>query len=369
VLSFYTPWSGFLERRLVSTLLFCWKGGTVTDLSQVLEEIRAKIARHGEDGLNEEDTKTALINPVLCALGWPVGDLTSVKQEYRRSPGDNPVDYALLVLAAPRLFVEAKALKQELDDHKWCHEIAIYAVEAGVKWAIVTNGDEYRIYNLAAPVPFAEKLFHKMRVTDPQSPVAETLALFSKERVDRLEAEWESHYADRCVRAALDRLLAPPASAGLVALIQEHVQNVSVEQIQESLRRIHAGQSPGAQPAGKAPPNPGAGGSEHHKVSLKDLVDKDVGVLKPPVQLTSSYKGHELQAQLCEDGAIVFREKKFWKATPAAHSAQIAATGQEAPVDGWKFWRYQDENGVFHLLEVAKELFLKKQATRRTLSG
>ena len=61
-------------------------------------------------GIGEQDTKAALIVPVLRALGWDVEDLEDVKLEYRRRPADNPVDYALFLLRSPRLFIEAKSL-------------------------------------------------------------------------------------------------------------------------------------------------------------------------------------------------------------------------------------------------------------------
>lgn len=55
--------------------------------------------------LNEANTKAALIDPSLRALGWDPRDPSSVWQEYRHKPQDNPVDYALFVLRAPALFV------------------------------------------------------------------------------------------------------------------------------------------------------------------------------------------------------------------------------------------------------------------------
>ena len=77
-------------------------------LTQTLADVRNKIRRWHDKGINEENTKTALIHPVLRALGWDIGDLEEVQQEYKRRPRDKPVDYALLLLRVPRLFVEAK---------------------------------------------------------------------------------------------------------------------------------------------------------------------------------------------------------------------------------------------------------------------
>lgn len=80
------------------------------DLDATLATVRDRIARHQRENIGEQDTKAALIVPVLRALGWDVEDLEDVKLEYRRRPSDNPVDYALFLLRTPRLFIEAKAL-------------------------------------------------------------------------------------------------------------------------------------------------------------------------------------------------------------------------------------------------------------------
>jgi predicted type IV restriction endonuclease len=108
----------------------------VADLAQALATVRDRIARHQRENIGEQDTKAALIVPVLRALGWDVEDLEDVKLEYRRRPVDNPVDYALFLLRSPRLFIEAKSLGSRLgariDDGKWASQILAYATVAGV---------------------------------------------------------------------------------------------------------------------------------------------------------------------------------------------------------------------------------------------
>ena len=56
----------------------------MSTLSEALRNVRNKIARHRGKEMNEQNTKTALIHPVLRALGWEVGDLEEVQQEYKR---------------------------------------------------------------------------------------------------------------------------------------------------------------------------------------------------------------------------------------------------------------------------------------------
>ena len=100
----------------------------MVDLAEVLAQIRDRITRHqGARVMNEQNTKAALVEPVLRALGWSVEDVDEVVHEYKRKKADNPVDYALLILRTPRLFVEVKALGKNLDDRKWANQIMGYA--------------------------------------------------------------------------------------------------------------------------------------------------------------------------------------------------------------------------------------------------
>ncbi|HKX45882.1 MAG TPA: hypothetical protein VJP77_04220 [Planctomycetota bacterium] len=61
-----------------------------------LDDVRRRIARASR-GLNEENTKATLIEPVLRALGWDVEDFEEVQREFRVNKRNKSVDYALLV--------------------------------------------------------------------------------------------------------------------------------------------------------------------------------------------------------------------------------------------------------------------------------
>lgn len=79
-----------------------------------MASVRGRIVRYRGQAIGEENTKTALIDPILRALGRDLEDLDEVRHEYRRKARDNPVDCALFLLGMPRLFVEAKALGENL---------------------------------------------------------------------------------------------------------------------------------------------------------------------------------------------------------------------------------------------------------------
>ena len=99
------------------------------------------------------------------------------------------------MLRSPRLFVEAKGLEKDLSDRKWISQVLGYATVVGVEWCVLTNGDEYRLYNAHAPVDVEQKLFRVVRISesDQEDYTLETLELLSKvERIYKgahLEAE------------------------------------------------------------------------------------------------------------------------------------------------------------------------------------
>ncbi|MEX1172767.1 MAG: restriction endonuclease, partial [Chloroflexota bacterium] len=190
----------------------------MADLESALSTVRDRIARYQRQGIGEQDTKAALIVPVLRSLGWDLEDLEDVKLEYRRRPSDNPVDYALFLLRAPRLFIEAKSLGAHIDDGKWASQILAYATVAGVEWVALTDGNEWRIYNSHAPVPVEQKLFRVVRVAEPETNAGGTLRLLAKAQMaDHLiDAFWKSDFVDRQVRDGLGRLFGPEPDPGLV---------------------------------------------------------------------------------------------------------------------------------------------------------
>jgi hypothetical protein len=185
---------------------------------------RIQRIREQKESIGEQNTKAVLIDPVLSALGWSLEELDEVSPEYRRKPQDNPVDYALFMLQSPRLFVEAKALEKDLNDRKWISQILSYATVVGGEWCVLTNGDEYRLYNAHAAVPVEEKLFRVVRLSDGAQAeyTHDTLELLSKNKMGEnlLNVLWKAHFIDRRVKVVLDSLFQNEDS-GLIRLIRK----------------------------------------------------------------------------------------------------------------------------------------------------
>ena len=177
-----------------------------------VEVIRKRIQqiRDRKELIGEQNTKAALIDPLLTAMGWELQEIDEVRREYRRKPRDNPVDYTLFLNRTACLLIEAKSLEKDLGDRKWISKNISYAAVLGVKWCVLTNGDEYRIYNSHAEVDVDEKLFRKVRISDSEPKfIIDTLVLLSKDKMrgSLLDEMWKAHFIDRRVRLAFERLL------------------------------------------------------------------------------------------------------------------------------------------------------------------
>src|SRR5262245_2099687 len=128
-------------------------------LEMQLRALKEKIEKRRGAPLNEENTKNALVSPLIQALGWDMGDPDEVNCEYRDKTSDLPVDYALMIDRSPCLLIEAKQIGHDMRDHRWTTQTITYATQAGVQWVTLTNGIDWMIYNSAATVPIEEKLF------------------------------------------------------------------------------------------------------------------------------------------------------------------------------------------------------------------
>ena len=344
-------------------------------LSETLAEVRRRIQQSSRRHLNEQNTKATLIEPVLRALGWDVEDIEEVQREFRVKKRDKPVDYGLLVLRTPRLFLEAKALGENLDDRRWANQIMGYASVAGVEWIVLTDGNEYRIYNTHAPVSVEEKLFRTVRVTDEDPLVLPTLELLAKDRMEenRIEILWRAQFVDRQVGSALEQLFSPDNDMLLVNYVSGKAKNLSANEIRASLGRCQVSLDFPVQVAAEAPsraarkPRKPRAGRErapvHHDVSLADLIQ--AGLLAPPVRIETKYKGVRLQARIGNEGKVEFRGETFDSLSMAAGAARatvigLREDGRYPHTNGWTFWRMPGPDGKTAPVDVLRQRYLRQ---------
>ena len=118
------------------------------DFKEELKKHIKRVESMKDDLQTEEATKMALILPFFQLLGYDVFNTSEFCPEYTADIGikkGEKVDYAILIAGEPVILVEAKAANKKLDNHK--SQLFRYFVSTPAKFAILTNGIEYRFYS------------------------------------------------------------------------------------------------------------------------------------------------------------------------------------------------------------------------------
>ena len=115
------------------------------DLVVIIKTIQERISKH-EAFLSghETRTRTALIDPLLTALGWNTADPQVVRPEYNigSSANSGRVDYGLLGRGGQLVAsIEAKRLGESLENHE--KQLFDYAWNLKVKYAGLTDGNRW----------------------------------------------------------------------------------------------------------------------------------------------------------------------------------------------------------------------------------
>ena len=350
-------------------------------LAAALAELRERIERirRRRESSGEQNTKAVLIEPLLSALGWNLVDLGEVIREYKHQPQDNPVDYALFIRRSPCLFVEAKDIETpKLSDRKWVSQILGYATVVGVEWCVLTNGDEYRLYNAHAPVDVEEKLFRVIRISDPSQDehTARTLSLLSKDKMGEklIDALWKAHFIDRKVRLSLEELFTSD-SRNLVNWLRRRRPELTTSEIRESLKRagiqiefpviVSIPSPPQKQQVPSGDRSTERRSREVTGIEVSDLIEADL--IRLPLELEKDYKGNRLTAIIQGDGSIVFDGQSYRSLSTAAGMARKsvigAPPGRKYPqTNGWTFWKCRDpETSELRDIDTLRQLYLEQK--------
>jgi predicted transport protein len=213
-------------------------------VAETIPKALAAVAKlKASSAINEANTKAHVIEPLLSALGWDPLDIDSVDREVRVYDGTF-LDYALRLSGTPRIYVEAKALGENLDDKKFIAQAINYANNDGVLWCVLTNGVRWSVYKTNEPVAMDRKLLVEVDLAedgDSTSEKAKLLSLISRDAVEagELDSFGERVFTDARVRAALESL-ALDAPDELVRAIDSRLDGpgVEAEAIRRSLARI-----------------------------------------------------------------------------------------------------------------------------------
>lgn len=164
-----------------------------------LQKLSVQVMERKVHIINEEMTKQALIIPFVQVLGFDVFNPIEVRPEYvadfGRKKGEK-VDYAIFKDDNPIMFIEAKAVNEDLSNHDAQLSRYFNAV-TDVRLAILTNGIEYKFFtDLTADNVMDETPFLVIDISDLKNSDIENLAKFKKETFDK---EFLVKYAEELV--------------------------------------------------------------------------------------------------------------------------------------------------------------------------
>ncbi|MFH1820861.1 MAG: type I restriction endonuclease, partial [Methanobacteriota archaeon] len=94
---------------------------------------------------NEEMTKIGFIQPLFRALGWEFENSSEVTAEETISK--KRVDYGFRINGIPKFFLEAKALKADLNNPQFAEQAINYAWHKDCTWAVLTDFESLMIFN------------------------------------------------------------------------------------------------------------------------------------------------------------------------------------------------------------------------------
>ena len=194
------------------------------DLERLLQSLRNKCKDLRSKNPSEADTKRILIDPLLETLGWDIRNYDEVRNEFKTARADNPADYGLLIGNELKLLIEAKSLQSVVvGDRRAGSQIIGYAATAGVEFCVLTNGDDWLIFNALAPLDVDKKQFRHLSISEQRWDGFEMLAKESL-RGPRLQEQWELEFTGSWVLNSLNSMFREGGPRSLVRELLKHQQ-------------------------------------------------------------------------------------------------------------------------------------------------
>jgi len=169
-----------------------------------------EVAGEKKGKLNEACTCDWIIKPLLWAAGYSVMEISA---QERDSAGNKP-DYIILPETGHPWILEAKAWNVNLEDsHAW--QALTYAFTKNVRWVVLSNGLEWRLYDREVDGEASRRLAATARLED-QEGAARFLTAIGRQSV--LDGSIEQFALKERLRAVLKEQLTDAGSEAVRAL-------------------------------------------------------------------------------------------------------------------------------------------------------
>jgi hypothetical protein len=157
------------------------------DFKDDIKQLSERVPKLKDLAKTEEATKNAFIMPFIKALGYDVFNPMEVVPEFIADIGikkGEKIDYAIFKDGKPTILIECKHWEQNLNIYDG-QLLRYFHVVPEAKFAILTNGVEYRFYSdLVDMNKMDEKPFLEFKISDIKDSQIEELKKFHKSYFD-----------------------------------------------------------------------------------------------------------------------------------------------------------------------------------------
>ena len=210
---------------------------------QNLVEKYERLAEAGKiKSYNEAQTRNEFIEPLFEFLGWDMRNLTTdneVTTEENVSGGR--VDLAFRLGNIPVFFLEAKAMKVNLDEWKWAEQAINYSWNKSVTWAVLTDFESIKIFNAEIPPKnISQNLFIEIKCQDFINRF-DQLWLLSKESFEQKLLDQEAQkWGKLTLRKQVGEKLFEDLMSWRILLTKDFKKqnNLTEEELGEGVQRI-----------------------------------------------------------------------------------------------------------------------------------
>ena len=148
-------------------------------LLELVETLRKRIGGHRAAlSGNEMLTRYALVDPLLCVLGWDTADPAIVIPEDTSGLGRGRPDYVLQNNGQPAMVIEAKKLGSGLQNG--ARQAIDYAMDANrqARYFAITDGRHWEIYDTNRPASDMQVVSFDMMAASPAEVCLKAMALW-----------------------------------------------------------------------------------------------------------------------------------------------------------------------------------------------
>ena len=152
------------------------------EFQNIINDYKDNYSQERKESMSEEDTRKKFIDSILNkVLGWEEKDIDRQTSIESLSPEGHmrKADYSYPII--PKIIVEAKKLKVNIDDGEFDNQVIDYAYSKAVNWAILTNFKSFRVWYVTRN---KKSMFCRLNLLEDNiDQIVDELLFFTKENI------------------------------------------------------------------------------------------------------------------------------------------------------------------------------------------